>query len=540
MLKKVQFSFTLLLFFISSIFLVSGVFGGANDKWRVCCVGCTSPAYSPGDATSVAGTTYYCCCVDSTAAWGTSNCSYPQNVPYCNKAGKSYFADQQNSDCTYSDRGDNICRSSAFASGCTAAPECNGKKPGDSCGTDKICDSNCNCISCKKEGESCSVVAPCCSHYVSGTTCYYSATCSGYCSFLTCSIADSCTANTLVVGKTCLASGCSSGTTYKCDSTTHTNCQSVSCGGTTYYCTYDGSTWQWRTSKPAEVCNDGIDNDCDGKTDSADPDCAIGSIEGTVKDVNTGNPIAGATVSASGPSSGSASTNSNGYYLISNLNSGSYTVTASATGYNSQSKSASVSAGSTTTVNFDLTPFCNNNSICDPGETQACSDCKTFVSIYPTYTYPGQQVTITVYFNDSRFDVDKPTYDVEFDLFISNIPWNSTNGCDIGGKKLRSEMNCGCGTGGCKGKHGYYGSSEYWVDFVDGYAKITATCKIPANIAAGSHTLKAIPVIYSSVTPLNPGEAVFEVAIPLEKILSDLQAKIISFLRRITGLFILR
>jgi hypothetical protein len=262
-----------------------------------------------------------------------------------------------------------------------------------------------------------------------------------------------------------------------------------------------------------------------------------GSIAGKVKNT-AGDPIAGATVVASGPSSGSDTTDSNGDYAISYLYEGSYTVTASAIGYTSQSKPAYVTNGSTTSVNFTLSLNCNNNGVCESNEIQPCSDCKTVVSIYPTYTYPGQQVTITVYFNDSRFDVDKIDYDVRIDLFISNIPWNSTNGCDIGGKKFRAEINCGCGVGGCTGKHGYYGSSEYWVDFVDGYAKVTATCKIPTTISIGSHTFRAIPVIYSSPIALASGEISFKVESPLRKILSDLQNRVTVFLKKITGLFI--
>jgi len=40
------------------------------------------------------------------------------------------------------------------------------------------------------------------------------------------------------------------------------------------YCTYDGSSWAWRSSYPTENCCDGVDNDCDGYTDIADSDCS--------------------------------------------------------------------------------------------------------------------------------------------------------------------------------------------------------------------------------------------------------------------------
>jgi len=54
----------------------------------------------------------------------------------------------------------------------------------------------------------------------------------------------------------------------------YSNCESIETGETVYYCTYDGSSWGWRTSYPAEVCGDGIDNDCDGKIDCNDNDCS--------------------------------------------------------------------------------------------------------------------------------------------------------------------------------------------------------------------------------------------------------------------------
>ncbi len=58
-----------------------------------------------------------------------------------------------------------------------------------------------------------------------------------------------------------------------------------------------------------------------------------GGISGIVTDSITGNPIAGANVSACGPSCGHAVTNQNGEYLIENLLPGDYRVNASARGY---------------------------------------------------------------------------------------------------------------------------------------------------------------------------------------------------------------
>ena len=43
-----------------------------------------------------------------------------------------------------------------------------------------------------------------------------------------------------------------------------------------YTCVFTGVRWDWLTPEqmPAEVCDDGFDNDCDGAVDCADPDCA--------------------------------------------------------------------------------------------------------------------------------------------------------------------------------------------------------------------------------------------------------------------------
>jgi hypothetical protein len=72
---------------------------------------------------------------------------------------------------------------------------------------------------------------------------------------------DSCGTSSLTTGRSCAGCGannangtCGAGTTSTCDGATHSLCQTWSCGGSTRYCTYAGSTWEWRTS-PA--CDDG-------------------------------------------------------------------------------------------------------------------------------------------------------------------------------------------------------------------------------------------------------------------------------------------
>ena len=101
-------------------------------------------------------------------------------------------------------------------------------------------------------------------------------------------------------------------------------------------------------------------------------------------------------------------------------------------------------------------------------------------------------------------------------------------------------MNCGCGTGGCRNEHGYYGNSEYWVDMQDGYARIIATCKIPPTIPPGVYNLQAIPTIYSSPTTLTPASTTFKIAPPLEKLFASLQTAIENIFRSLTSFFILK
>jgi len=82
-----------------------------------------------------------------------------------------------------------------------------------------------------------------------------------------------------------------------------------------------------------------------------------GYIAGKVKDASTSKVIQGATVEASGPTTSSTTTDSNGNYTLT-LPPGTYTLTAKASGYQSQTKTGiTVAIGKTTTVDFALSPL---------------------------------------------------------------------------------------------------------------------------------------------------------------------------------------
>ena len=271
---KAWFAAKAALTFLSLIAVSALVFSLANAAVWVPCVG-------PTPNENYASTGWSCC--------GPYN-KCTNTIPY-------YFEDRtyaswgwvQASSC-YFGKGD-VCRSLAFATGCAASAECNGRT--------NIASPNNPWIS-----------------GASSTTCNW---CSATCVYGSCNFADTCAAGTcgaslancgltMTTGKTCTGSGCTSGTTYTCAAPA-TNCAQRSCGGTTYRCAYDGSSWAWRTTTPTEICTDNVDNDCDGLIDCnpLDPDCAQAPA-------CTGSQPDGSTCSVSNPCSSYYPSGSTCYY----------------------------------------------------------------------------------------------------------------------------------------------------------------------------------------------------------------------------------
>lgn len=96
---------------------------------------------------------------------------------------------------------------------------------------------------------------------------------------------------------------------------------------------------------------------CKSPSSPSSPDTdgvtTTGTISGTVTDANTGNPIAGASVSTQ-PTTLLVTTDAQGRFSISNVTPGSYTVTASASGYFDESANITVTAGQTSTADLAL------------------------------------------------------------------------------------------------------------------------------------------------------------------------------------------
>jgi hypothetical protein len=156
---------------------------------------------------------------------------------------------------------------------------------------------------------------------------------------------------------------------------------------------------------------------------------------------------------------------------------------------------------------------CNNNTKCEfsRSETQdnCPQDCYTKVYITPSSTYPGQEVIIKVYFDDSRFDATK---DAKIRLEIDGSYWNDSY-CPINEKRWKNDMNCGGSGWSCKDNKcsGTYNGKSVNITRLPGYGSIEAVCVIPRDTGFGTHKLKATPTIYSVPITLRAAEAEIKV-----------------------------
>jgi hypothetical protein len=254
-----------------------------------------------------------------------------------------------------------------------------------------------------------------------------------------------------------------------------------------------------------------------------------GTIAATVTDASTGLPINGASVSATGPSSGSCTTDSAGQCTIYNLLAGTYSATASHYTHSPQTNTGlSVNGNSSTPtpVSFSLTP--NPNWGCDGGaandycsgtenQTACPGDCKTTVSMTPNANLiVGQPAQVTIFFSDGRYLAN---HNVKFTLIIEDpgnpegIVWDFNNYCQYAGVILSKDgaegttkWSCGSMGGGCMGGGSMASTSQ------DYSFTTTFTCKVPQGLTSGSHTLLVTPTIYSSPISLRAVQVQFTVA----------------------------
>lgn len=113
-----------------------------------------------------------------------------------------------------------------------------------------------------------------------------------------------------------------------------------------------GHCWSIRVGYSVCVVALGFLLGCGGGTATPGGD-GTGTVQGTVTDAATSDPIAGAMVAVQGTAL-QATTNAQGQYTIQNVPQGAQTAVASASGYASQNQSVTVTAGAISTVDFSL------------------------------------------------------------------------------------------------------------------------------------------------------------------------------------------
>ena len=163
------------------------------------------------------------------------------------------------------------------------------------------------------------------------------------------------------------------------------------------------------------------------------------TLQGTVKDSTTNNPIAGALVTAG---NNSTTTNASGFYQLANLSPDITSVTASAPGYANNTVSVTLAYGTTTNADIPLTPSAPSGCFTDT--TQADFQAGTPINI-DTTTSPGDVILAR-----------PPTVDQQnTNTTNSGFGFNATSWvgqtftANITGPMTRADLNLFCS--GCSG-----------------------------------------------------------------------------------------
>jgi len=211
----------------------------------------------------------------------------------------------------------------------------------------------------------------------------------------------------------------------------------------------------------------------------------------------------------------------------------------------------STSSTTTTSTTTTTLPSACGNTICEysRSETQdnCPQDCKTTFQLYSgttpilpsTYLRPNQAITVILSFNDSRYNSTQG-FNMMLNATIDDqIFWSEADGCKVCGKKL-SEMGCSnCGMSGKMGGTGNHWSGQdhgYEIDayMENGYGRMKFNATLPSTIAAGVHTLKVTPILFSFPITLKAAEVQISIADGLYTFIMAIK----NLFNRITGLIV--
>jgi hypothetical protein len=146
----------------------------------------------------------------------------------------------------------------------------------------------------------------------------------------------------------------------------------------------------------------------------------LGTLQGTVTDAVTGNPIAGAVVTFG---IRKLKTDANGLYQYTNLPTGTYTVNVTATGYSSSTtNNVNVSSGSTTTQNVQLNPPTVNTTLAVGSSNGTYGNTTTLTA---TLTQAGGSAvsgkTVTFTLNSANFANNTATTNASGVATLTNV-----------------------------------------------------------------------------------------------------------------------
>jgi hypothetical protein len=120
--------------------------------------------------------------------------------------------------------------------------------------------------------------------------------------------------------------------------------------------------------------------------------------------------------------------------------------------------------------------------------------------------FPRQNVTVVVTFNDSRYNSTQG-FNLKLDATIDEMPWGEENGCKMCGKSI-DEMGCKA-RGDKKGWNSETYKTKIYME--NGYGEIEFNATLPSYLTPGTHKIKITPVLLSFPITLRAVELQFKV-----------------------------
>lgn len=254
---------------------------------------------------------------------------------------------------------------------------------------------------------------------------------------------------------------------------------------------------------------------------------AVATLSGTVKDIDSQQLIAGATIALSSSPAVSVQTDSSGHYQISNLAAGSYTLTLSGTGYTAQTVTVSLSEGSnllqlvlrkqSNPTPLPSGPTTLSGQVVALGSAQPLADVQVLVNQLPiTTTTSTGAFSLSLPAGTYRLDYQKAGYQP----LAQNVAVTGGGSASIGQVALTAQRSTTRLTGLVTDEQTQQPLANATVQIVDGASASTdaAGRYVLDNIAATEFDIRVSATGYDSeATRLSlsaPGDIAYDFALP--------------------------